>query len=300
MVISAAKQTLLFFFLSFCITAAQDSAPIWLSEVVNVSWGEGEFESQSSQFFPNNLNRPTTTATRFIPSTSPDDVVSLGLGGSITLTIGGEWCVNKPGTDFIVFENAFEIQGLGRLFIEPAQVSVSRDGLEWIDFPFDSVTLVGCSGTKPTIGAAIETDILQAGGTHFDLESIGVDSIRFIRLQDVSGIIKTPGHPLYDPIVDGSELDAIAVLNSESYSANSILTDDIQAVSLHHRSIQNTYHEDIQIRVFNALGKRQFSATVPVGTSTQVPAFVTGMVFVMICDVQQQVTHTFQVYLPTP
>ena len=64
-----------------------------------------------------------------LPSTSPTTVVSLGDGGSITLTFAHPLS-DGTGPDLAVFENAFN-----DTFLELAFVEVSSDGANFVRFP---------------------------------------------------------------------------------------------------------------------------------------------------------------------
>jgi hypothetical protein len=56
--------------------------------------------------------------------------------------------VNEDGPDFTVFENVFYIGGdESKRFMEPAVVSVSQDGDNWYEFPFDYVPHYNSDGT---------------------------------------------------------------------------------------------------------------------------------------------------------
>lgn len=180
-----------------------------IDTVVVLVPGRGQNIGQSPAFFPANIfGVPDARASESQPTTDPREVCSLGLGGSITVGFTQHVIVDRPGPDFVVFENAFTY-GDGRTFAEPARVEVSSDGITWTLFPFDSLTLEGCAGKTPTSGEA-PYDPARSGGDAFDLSSIGADSIRYIRLTDVTDIILTNSkHPYYDPSLSGFDLDAI-------------------------------------------------------------------------------------------
>jgi hypothetical protein len=64
------------------------------------------------------------------------DVLSLGKGGAIVLSFEENPIVDGPGADFVVFENAFFAGGdPSRPFVELATVSVSEDGVSFVEFP---------------------------------------------------------------------------------------------------------------------------------------------------------------------
>jgi hypothetical protein len=140
----------------------------------------------------------------------PREICSIGLDGEIVMGLKAHVIVDAPGADFIVFENAFR-GPTGRPYAEPARVSVSRDGSTWVDFPFDSTTLAGCAGLTPTTGAD-PWDPAVSGGDAFDLSTIDVDSVRWIKLTDVTRIVLDNNqHPFYDPTLSGFDLDVINV-----------------------------------------------------------------------------------------
>lgn len=170
--------------------------------------GSGQRVGQGPVFFPMNvLTGPEPRASRTSPVAEPREVCALGLDGSITLGLRRAVIVDMPGPDFTVFENAFMFGS--RTFAEPGRVEVSRDGLEWFAFPFDSLTLRGCAGVTPTTGLdAFDPSI--SGGDTFDLATIGIDSVRWIRITDVTRIIlNNRSHPFYDPTLSGFDLDVV-------------------------------------------------------------------------------------------
>lgn len=164
------------------------------------------------------------------------DIVSLGRGGSITLSFSTPFS-NGAGWDFAVFENS-----INDSFLELAFCEVSSDGISFIRFPNISLT------TEPVSAfGSIQADNIsgfagkyrQGKGTPFDLEtlkdfpqvwdgSVDLSSIRFVRLVDVLGDgsisdnrtdawISRFGEssPLYDPYPTvesaGFDLDAVAI-----------------------------------------------------------------------------------------
>jgi len=172
--------------------------------------GTMQFVGQGPTFFPKNIfGAPDEKATASVPTTDPRALCSIGLDGTMVIGFRDVIVVDGPGPDFTVFENVFTYAD-GKRFVEPARVDVSRDGIQWSSFPFDSTSLRGCAGVTPTVGDADPFNPRLSGGDQFDLESIGVDSIRWIRLVDVSRIVlENRQHPLHDPSVTGFDLDAI-------------------------------------------------------------------------------------------
>ena len=138
------------------------------------------------------------------------DVLSLGVGGSVTLELGRP-AVDEPGPDLLVFENPFLIGGSGRTFAEPGEVSVSEDGIAFTAFPCAPAQLPpnGCAGVavvlaNPDLGID-PTDPAVAGGDQFDLATIGAPRARFVRIVDRS--LQPPN----TAGTSGFDLDAVAV-----------------------------------------------------------------------------------------
>jgi hypothetical protein len=139
-------------------------------------------------------------------STGSTDVVSLGHLGSIVLSFA-EPIPHVDGPDFIVYENAFLIGTDGSSFAEPAQVSVSSDGVRFVPFACDVETWVGCAGIQPVLANdtnGLAGDVELGGGDAFELDALEADtsSIQFIRIDDVGE--GGPGTSV------GFDLDAIA------------------------------------------------------------------------------------------
>lgn len=184
--------------------------------------GRGQATGQQPAYFPANvLGLPDSSARRTVPSVDPHRIVSLGMGGEIVLRFDAP-IVDGDGVDFTVFENAFHYM-LGsreRLYAEPAEVAVSSDGVSYAAFPFDSLTLDGCAGTMPTNGDRSPFDPAVSGGNGFDLAELGVDSIRFVRIRDVTAIVASdPAHPFWDPTLSGFDLDAVVAIPVEGRSS---------------------------------------------------------------------------------
>ena len=179
------------------------------------------------------------------------DIVSLGRGGSITLTFNPS-IRNGAGFDFAVFENSFS-----DTFLELAKVEVSSDGQNFVAFPAFSLV----SGPVSGFGNVDPTDIEQLAGKYrggygmpFDLQQLvgnpllDLDNIRYVRLIDVVGdgsavndltpeslaywlgltvgelpqalidIVNNAPAAIYDPYATvgsaGFDLDAVAVLEA--------------------------------------------------------------------------------------
>jgi hypothetical protein len=151
------------------------------------------------------------------------DVVSLGLGGEIVLSVEPNEIVDGPGADFIVFENAFYASGnQSQPAADPGEVSVSEDGVTWKTFactPPDGGSTGdygACAGWHPVYSAPDNGispfDVAKAGGDAYDLSTVGLAKARFIRIKDRStsscaGVMPKPNNA-------GFDLDAIAVVNA--------------------------------------------------------------------------------------
>jgi hypothetical protein len=166
--------------------------------VLRLTPGTGQNNGQGPAFFPRNvLGYPTASLADTVPVTDPREVCSIGLDGEIIVGFRDRVVVDGPGDDLTIYENAFRYND-SLIYAEPAIVSVSRDGIAWTSFPWDSLTLEGCAGVTPAVGDG------------FDLATIGVDSIRWIKLTDVTRVIlDNAEHPFYDPTLTGFDLDAV-------------------------------------------------------------------------------------------
>jgi hypothetical protein len=141
------------------------------------------------------------------------DVLSLGDGGEIVLEFDAP-IVDGAGVDFIVFENPFQIGGdPSAVLAEPAEVSVSEDGVTWTTFPCTAKEWPygTCAGWRPVL-ATLEAPLdprepAKAGGDPFDLATVGVERARFVRIRDMNRRF-----PAAAPTA-GFDLDAIAALH---------------------------------------------------------------------------------------
>ncbi len=137
------------------------------------------------------------------------DVVSLGTNGEIILAFDGMTIVDKPGPDFIVFENPFSS------WQEPGYVAVSDDGLTWHEWPCawqdKADDFPGCAGVRAVLANSENgidpTDPRRAGGDAFDLADVTVTTARYVRIRD-------SGHNPADPPGAGFDLDAVSVIHT--------------------------------------------------------------------------------------
>ncbi len=178
-------------------------------------------------------------------------VYSLGTGGDVTLGFDVT-ITNGPGSDFVVFENGFEFDGL--VFPEMAMVEVSTNGVDFARFPmrydgpqgpFGSFELLpwgiysGLTGLVPPV-ANVDSNtidprnVTMGGGEGFDLDDllehplvvsglVDLDAINQIRLVD---------------LVAGEEVDFRLVTIWDSGGVESSADIDSIAV-IHHTGNQN-------------------------------------------------------------
>ncbi|NLI82303.1 MAG: PEP-CTERM sorting domain-containing protein [Deltaproteobacteria bacterium] len=153
------------------------------------------------------------------------DIVTLGKGGSITLTFASG-IGDGVGWDFAVFENSFN-----DTFLELGYVEVSSNGTDFFRMLNDSLT----PGPIGAFGSVDSTNIdglagkyRQGYGTPFDLASLaGVSSfldihnILYVRIVDICGdgtYLDSSGNVIYDPYPTtgspGFDLDAVGVLHA--------------------------------------------------------------------------------------
>jgi hypothetical protein len=151
-------------------------------------------------------------------SSGSTDVLSLGCGGSIVLGFGPTGIADRPGPDFIVFENPFVPSSGGAPFVEPGEVSVSADGEAWTTFTCiveGEEALRGCAGVTPVLShpdnGIDPSDPGSAGGDAFDLQDVGLSRARYVRIVDRTE--EFYGTSMWcSPPKGGFDLDAISVV----------------------------------------------------------------------------------------
>lgn len=181
--------------------------------VVRFTPGNGAPHGHSAEYFPKNvLGLPSKTAGEYTAETREEEICALNFGGEIVIGFKNSVIIDQPGPDFTVFENAFKSPIAPYIFAEPATIAVSRDGITFKEFPYDPLTLKGCAGLTPTYGSKNPLDPAESGGDSFDLSDIGMDSVRFIKITDITHILQ-PGHPFYQPVLTGFDLDAVVGLH---------------------------------------------------------------------------------------
>lgn len=174
------------------------------------------------------LGRPDSTARPCAPAFSPTELLSLGTGGSITLYFRRP-IVDLPGADFTVFENPFYIGcDTTRVYVEAGIVSASKDGVTFFEFPFQVIDSLpinsplryrGLAGVTPTNGAANpllpgSPNQNRSGGDSFDLATIGLDTVYFVRITDAGDRVNDGG-----AIAASFDLDAVAAIHQATLAA---------------------------------------------------------------------------------
>jgi hypothetical protein len=143
------------------------------------------------------------------------DVATLGNGGSITLGFAPSAIVDRPGPDFIVFENPFYVAGSDppQPFAELGTVEVSDDGQTFQGFPCTASEppYGSCAGYHPVYANPDEnsidaTDPALAGGDAFDLADLGVSHARYVRITDRVDLTGPNG---------SFDLDAVSIVHAE-------------------------------------------------------------------------------------
>ena len=175
------------------------------TEVIDFTPGAGSGFGQER--FPHTvLGPPKGYGTR----RGSTDVLSLGHAGSITLGFDPRVIIDKPGPDFLVFENPFWVNDLPEnVFAELGQVEVSEDGIEWhsYDCQQDNHPATDCAGYTPTrqFDFTEPLDHAACGGDAFDLADVGLERARFVRITDLSLYGTTPSA--------GFDLDAVGLIH---------------------------------------------------------------------------------------
>lgn len=203
--------------------ATQIKSQVFIDTVYSFTPGTGQNNGQSSEYYPNNIfGEPSRIASKQAAETSPYEILSLGLNGEIVVGLKNKLILNKEGVDFIIFENCIVNQFTKKVFAEPAVVSISQNGIDFIEFPYNIDSLTGLAGVTPTNGNKDPFDYPASGGDGFDLDLIKIDSVKYIKIKDVSeAILNNPKHNNYDATISGFDLDAVAIIH-HSDNINSV------------------------------------------------------------------------------
>lgn len=193
-----------------------------IDTVYSFTPGSGQNIGQSEEYFPENIfGLPSRNASKDLGESNPNQILSLGLNGEIIVGFKDMQLLDGPGPDFIVFENAFRNPFNNLIYAEPAIVSVSDDGINFVEFPYDSATLQGLAGVQPTNGKADPFDPEVSGGDKFDIADLGFEYITHIKIKDATEIIKNnPSHKYWDVTLTGFDLDAVVGLYLDDGTAS--------------------------------------------------------------------------------
>ena len=212
------------------------------------------------------------------------DVVSLGDGGTATLTFDSPIC-NGQGPDFAVFENGLHPatdSTMTLYFLELAFVEVSSDGEHFFRFP--AVTHVQSETQLENADAMDPSQIHNFAGkyeamysTPFDLDEVednallDKNKVTHVRLVDVVGCIgidscaryDSQGHLINDPWPTafksgGFDLDAVGVIHDLAH--NGVAENESDFVAVYPNPVKDQLHvktENLQlVEVFNLTGQR--------------------------------------------
>ena len=239
---------------------ADNKAPI--DTVYSFTKGKDQNIGQDSVYFPANIFKiPTKYANPESPASSPEDICSLGLDGEIIVGFKDYFVSDGIGADFIVFENVFYNSEFDRYFVEPAIVSVSEDGEHYYEFPHDTATLIGCAGITPTNGSSDVFNPDSSGGDKFDLATLGLTRIKYIKIKDISkSILQNPHHKYYDPLISGFDLDCVIGLNLVSNS-NAVLMTNSSNIQFNETPdiIEISSEGTKEVSIYSSLGSLTFS-----------------------------------------
>jgi hypothetical protein len=214
------------------------------------------------------------------------DVVSLGDGGTATLTFGSP-IYNGEGPDFAVFENGFaNAVNPDTWALELGFVEVSSDGVNYFRFP--AVTYVQ---TETQLGNAGSIDPAQLHnfaskygafyGTPFDLDEVednallDKNKVTHVRIVDVVGNIDpeyatkdSEGHIINDPwptafASSGFDLDAVGVIYDLAHY--SVEDSEVDAVALYPNPVKDRLMvkaENLQsVEIYNLVGQQVLVST---------------------------------------
>lgn len=280
------SRILLIFMLSFSAIFGQTT----VDTVFSFTPGTLQYAGQSDEYFPQNIfGIPSRRAGLNTPENAEIEVLSIGLGGEIILGKSTAIIIDGPGPDFTIFENAFKNPINNKIFAEPAVISVSKDGINFIEFPYDYNSLIGCAGISPTYGHENPYDPEVSGGDSFDLSDIGIDSVKYIRIQDITiDILNDKSHPYYVSILSGFDLDAVVIHN---YENNSIDDKPIRLIA--NNRIEFT-KSDIMFDIYDLNGVKVLSGKNQ--TSISLDNLAQGSYFLNISNGKQSWNESIIIY----
>lgn len=289
------KFTLFFLFFAASVSVHGQYVSAGANVVVSFKPGTGQNSGQTPEYFPRNiLGLPDSSARYQVPSTSPEEICSLGFGGEIILAFQNKILRDGQGKDFTVFENAFYSPDFGRKFVEPARISVSKDGSTYVQFPYDSLTLKGCAGVTPTNGENSPFDPAVSGGDSYDLADIGMDSVRYVKITDISALLLNRKHPLYDPITTGFDLDAIVGLHLQPDDKPRL------KVSFGTKTATIEAEQDVEVKCYSLNGALYSSRKMSVSTPLYSLEGLPSGVFALLISAEDDSFHSLFPFIICP
>ena len=217
------------------------------------------------------------------------DVISLGDGGSATLTFASPIC-NGEGPDFAVFENGLvNAQDTTICFLEIAFVEVSSDGENFFRFPAitkmqDTVQLDGFACMHACLIHNFAGKYQAMYGTPFDLDEVADNAlldknkITHVRIIDVVGTIDpeyatqdSEGHKVNDPWPtpfgsSGFDLDAVGVIHDIAH--NDVPENTDESIALYPNPVRDRLTvkaENLQsVEVYNLVGQLVMTSALPI------------------------------------
>ena len=218
-----------------------NTTAIYMDSSIIVAWATGYKDTLFGEDVDDQWKTPEKALGK--AQGTSGDIVCLGRSGEITFTFDA-FIINQEGPDFVTFENGFS-----DTFLELGWVEVSQDGINFVRFPNHSLTeepVDAFGDVDPTKINGYCSKYKQGYGTPFDLDSVHLDSIRFVKLIDISGegnAYDSDGHIIYDPYKTtgsaGLDIDAIGVIHA------GVLQENIKEVSKHQLRIYPNPAQDI-------------------------------------------------------
>jgi len=186
------------------------AADPWADAVTDFTPGDA-WDQSGYEFFPDNVlgpPDPDRAIDACHPASSPQEVLSFGRGGAITLKFSDNRITDGPGGDFIIFSNAVAGKNSVGPLYRAATVAVSQDGENFYTFPWDAASLGGLAGVTPVRSTSQPTDPVVSGGDLYDLSTVGLKWARYVRITDLGDRWQE------GPGLNDFGLDAVAAVHS--------------------------------------------------------------------------------------
>lgn len=259
----------------------------WPDEVVSVEYGVGAGFGQGDVFPDNILGPPDPLAGPSAPSSTAEEVLTLGSSGSIVLAFRDGGILDGDGPDFTVFENPFLVAGGPAVFREVALVAVSVDGVEWVEFPYATDPFSGLAGVTPTADPTHPLDPSLSGGDSFDLANVGLSHAIYLRITDAGDSVTDNG--------DSFDLDAVAVIHGEALDTSVPEQRVTIPTQLSLNAWPNPFNARVTVRVansrgpvqatlFDLLGRQVMSSAVADGLWSWQPEGVTSGTYLLLVE----------------